>query len=54
MSESFDPRAEEALPDVEREIAAIRNALGLLGLKQVPWCRRYVRFAEPGGVVRRR
>ncbi len=50
MSESSDPRFDEALPGIEREIAALRNALGLLGLKQCSWCKKYLRFAEPGAL----
>jgi len=48
MSESSDPRLEEALRGIERELAAQRAALVLLGLKQCSWCRMYLRFAEPG------
>ncbi|MGA7409986.1 MAG: hypothetical protein WBW33_05835 [Bryobacteraceae bacterium] len=63
MSEGSDPQSEDAKtpalnhareqadqPGIEREIAAFRNALGLLGLKQCAWCRKYVRFAEPGAL----
>ena len=50
MSESSDPRSEEALPGIERELGALRNALVLLGLKQCSSCRKYLRFAEPGAL----
>jgi hypothetical protein len=50
MSESSEPRFGEALPGIEREIAELRNALGLLGLKQCSWCRKYLRFGEPGAL----
>jgi hypothetical protein len=50
MSENSNPRIDEAPPGIERELAALRNALGLLGLKQCSWCRKYVRFAEPGAL----
>jgi hypothetical protein len=50
MSEGSDGRPVEALPGIERELAALRNALVLLGLKQCSWCRKYVRFGEPGAL----
>jgi hypothetical protein len=50
MPESSDPRLQEALPGIERELAALRNVLALLGLKQCLRCRKYVRFGEPGAL----
>lgn len=50
MSESSDPRLEEKLPGIERELAALRNALVLLGLRQCSRCRKYLRLAEPGAL----
>src|SRR5277367_1934889 len=50
MAGSSDPRLEQTLPGIERELAALRNALVLLGLKQCSWCRKYLRFAEPGAL----
>ena len=49
MSEPSDPRIDEA-QRLDREVAALRNAMALLGLKQCSWCRKYVRFAEPGAL----
>src|SRR5277367_4672606 len=50
MSESFNPPLPATLPEIERELAALRNALALLGLKQCSACKKYLRFAEPGAL----
>ena len=50
MSESSKPNLPGESPSVEVELAALRNALVLLGLKQCVWCRKYLRFAEPGAL----
>ncbi len=50
MSETSDLRVQEELADIERELAMLRNAVALLGLKQCSWCRKYVRFAVPGAL----
>jgi hypothetical protein len=50
MAKNSDPRLHEALPHIERELTALKNALGLLGLKQCSWCRKYLRLVEPGAL----